>query len=166
MVNARAEFSGESSSVSDARRFVRRTLEGWAADEHDHAAALIVTELATNSLLHARGGFAVEVSHSEQGIRIGVSDASRRSPMAKSHSPESTTGRGLQLVTAYAESWGVDRRADGKTVWAVLRTGPDAARRGVTEESAASGGALGGTFGLGEGAGEEAAGTSFARAAA
>lgn len=122
MSSARAEFSDQPSSVGDARRFLRRELHRWGADELEPAASLVLSELATNSILHARSGFAVELSFTDHALRVAVLDGSDRAPAMKPHSPEATTGRGLRLVAAFVDAWGTEPRAGGKSVWAVLST--------------------------------------------
>lgn len=122
MSSARAEFADHPSSVGDARRFLRHELHRWSADELEPAASLVLSELATNSILHARSGFAVELSFTGRELRIAVLDHSTRVPAMKPYGPEAATGRGLRLVTAFVDAWGTEPRAGGKTVWAVLST--------------------------------------------
>jgi len=124
-VQASEEFPGEAASVAAARRFVRGALASWGADGWEFAATSMVSELATNSVLHARTAFRVELAFNGQVLRLEVSDASRRAPVRKPHSQEATTGRGLDLVVALSSSWGVEQRAEGKTVWWVVSASPD-----------------------------------------
>lgn len=114
------EFPAEPSSVGDARRFVRRALVAWNAEEWEFAATTLVSELATNSVLHARTAFTVELQLDDQSLRLRVSDGSPVAPVVKSHSAQATTGRGLDLVAALSIAWGVEPRATGKAVWCVL----------------------------------------------
>jgi hypothetical protein len=90
---------------------------GWTA-------TLIVSELAANAALHARGDqFRVEVSTGSDGVRLEIHDMSLRLPQQRSYSHEATTGRGLKLVSELAQEWGVEPTASGKIVWALLRAG-------------------------------------------
>ena len=120
-------------SVVEARQFVRRTLAEWRCDELRDAAGQIVTELATNAVLHAGTPFTVIVTMARV-VRIEVHDRSPIVPELKSVSTSATTGRGLMVVQALAQSWGVARAPDGKCVWAELTPVGDraeSARRGI-----------------------------------
>lgn len=124
MSHARAAFAPDLASVGEARRFVRRALVDLGAEEMEFEAAQVVSELATNSVIHAGTPFEVELDHDGESLRIAVSDGSRRSPVAKSHSAQATTGRGLKVVSTLADAWGTQARSDGKTVWCILRFDP------------------------------------------
>lgn len=112
------------SSVPEARRFVRTTLRSWELEDQADAAALVVSELATNAVLHARTTFTVRLLLDADGrLRLEVTDGSKRRPDRRSHSADAATGRGLAIVTELALAWGVEEKEQGKTVWAEL-TGP------------------------------------------
>ncbi|MEU8653729.1 ATP-binding protein [Streptomyces sp. NPDC048737] len=58
-------------------------------------------------------------------VRIEVADAcEKRRPKSRRSEPEAGSGRGLLIVEALADKWGVEDRDLGKTVWAELSTGP------------------------------------------
>lgn len=121
MDHAWAAFAPDLASVGEARRFVRRALVDLGGEAMEFEAAQVVSELATNSVIHARTRFEVALDHDGDSLRIAVSDGSRRSPVPKSHSAQATTGRGLKLVATLADAWGTEARSDGKTVWCTLR---------------------------------------------
>lgn len=102
------------------RRFVRQALDGCAVDL-DHA-VLIAGELATNSVCHAPGPFVVVVRWSETELWVGVSDTSPIGPHLAPAEADRLGGRGMLLVNDLAQEWHVEARADGKTVWARLRS--------------------------------------------
>ncbi|HET6811479.1 MAG TPA: ATP-binding protein [Acidimicrobiales bacterium] len=110
-------------AAAAARRFVSGCLAGAPEDAVANA-ELIISELVTNSILHA--GTAVRIGLKELGpvVRLEVGDQDRNRPEAKRYSPEAGTGRGLQLVEALALAWGVDSGPDGKTVWADVPLDP------------------------------------------
>lgn len=87
-----------------------------AAGACDDAEAL-VSELATNAVLHARTTYSVSVDRLNGTIRVGVHDASPALPRQRSYGSTATTGRGLRLLGSIASSWGVDQDASGKSVW-------------------------------------------------
>jgi hypothetical protein len=113
-------FEPVSASVPAARRFVRRALTELGADDYEFAAAQIVSELATNAVIHARSGFTVSLALEGDLLRLAVTDSSARMPMAKNHSRQATTGRGIGMVASIAEHWGVDPLPTGKTVWVLI----------------------------------------------
>ena len=82
-------------------------------------AALVVTELATNAVVHAESAFTVGLLLSEDMIRISVEDSVPLSSPAGSLAA-SAPGHGLGVVAAMAVRWGVETEADGKAVWAEL----------------------------------------------
>lgn len=78
---------------------------------------LLVSELVTNAVLHARCDFEVHVESGHHLVRIEVSDGSTLTPTIREHDDDAMTGRGLALVEQLASSWGVTRHDGGKTVW-------------------------------------------------
>ncbi len=106
------------SSVARIRRFVVD-----AARSHDPAidtdvVALLVSELATNALVHGDGQVRVRVLPRDAGIRVEVGDASPRVPARRTPDLTDEGGRGIALVEALASAWGVKPSPDrGKTVW-------------------------------------------------
>lgn len=107
-------------SVGEARRFTVDTLRGWGRDDLAASGALLVTELVTNAILHARTMVQVILERRADIVRVEVRDGSPVRPALRNHGLDATTGRGLALVATLAESWGVDISAAGKVVWAQL----------------------------------------------
>jgi anti-sigma regulatory factor (Ser/Thr protein kinase) len=85
--------------------------------------ALIVSELMSNAVRHARrGSLRVVVERPETAcLRIGVVDFSKVPPVRRAPDPEDEGGRGLVLVAELAEDWGSEPLPWGKRVWAELR---------------------------------------------
>jgi anti-sigma regulatory factor (Ser/Thr protein kinase) len=110
----------EPASVSRARHFVRGAVQTLGAPAVVDDAELLISELATNAVLHARSAFTVEVSRSGERLRICVADSSALAPRVRAYRSDSTTGRGLQLVQTLSAAWGVQPRRPGKTVWVEL----------------------------------------------
>ena len=117
---AERTFPPASRSVAAARRFVSETLATWSADGLAWASQQIVSELATNAVLHAASPFTVALGLSDGVLRIEVGDESARAPRQRHYSDEATTGRGLSLVASIARAWGVTQGASGKRVWCEL----------------------------------------------
>ena len=100
----------------------RTVMSGWGLRELGWVATMVVSELAANAALHARGAdFSVRVSTEADGVRLELDDTSLRLPQQRLYSNEATTGRGLRLVSELAEDWGFQPTETGKTVWALLR---------------------------------------------
>ena len=105
------------SSVAAARRFVEEVLSAAGLEEPGWTATQLVSELATNAVIHARTEFVVEVSQTDHTVRVEVHDFSPAVPAQRRYGEESTTGRGLRLVDTMAGQWGVLKHGKGKTVW-------------------------------------------------
>jgi anti-sigma regulatory factor (Ser/Thr protein kinase) len=103
-------------SVTEARRKVTALVEAWDRPELADSVALLVTELASNAVLHARTEFRV-VTTLNHCVRIEVHDRSRARPVVRRNDDGlSGTGRGLQLVERLSDAWGVELD-QGKVVW-------------------------------------------------
>ena len=113
-------FGDAARDLPGARAFVRGTLGGWGCHAVVSEAAVIVTELATNAVHHARTPFHVSVAQGPGTVRIAVHDESEVAPVVRAYSPGDARGRGLHLVQGLSSTWGVDRFAGRKTVWAEL----------------------------------------------
>lgn len=119
--STRRSFEPVAASVSDVRTFVATTLAEWGREALMPLAALVASELATNAVLHARTPFSVTVAPLGDVVRVGVSDGERTTGVVRVARPGETSGRGLLIVRGLCETFGVEPRADGKTVWAELR---------------------------------------------
>ncbi len=124
--SARAGVSGDFASDRDApglaRHFVADILARWGHGEAlVEDARLLVTELATNAVLHARSPFSVAARAEGSRVRVSVRDGSTVRPTLREHDPTAMSGRGMRLVAALSADWGVDVTHDGKTVWAELQ---------------------------------------------
>jgi anti-sigma regulatory factor (Ser/Thr protein kinase) len=123
--SAEASFQPDVSTVGEARRFVSDTLSAWDADDLSWTAMLLVTELATNAVLHASTPYDVSLERRGDGtLRLGVTDGSVRKPRARDYAVDATTGRGLGLVGSLAIAWGTSALANGKTVWCDIAPDP------------------------------------------
>ncbi len=110
-------FDPEAASVSVARRFVRQALRDLGTDGAVDTAQTLVSELATNAVIHARTGYTVQVDCEGETVRVSVLDRSPAKARVRNYGTDATTGRGLRLVDALASGWGVATEADGKAVW-------------------------------------------------
>lgn len=106
-------LDAESSEVSRARRLVLDTLRGIASDERAYDAALLTSELVTNSIVHARPPVRLTIDVQHADVVVTVSDAGG----APGTGPRLDHGRGLALVREVASRCGASASADGTTVW-------------------------------------------------
>jgi hypothetical protein len=102
-------------SVTEARRQVAALVAGWRRPELADSATLLVTELASNAVLHARTEFRV-VTTLNHCVRLEVHDRNPTRPVVRRHGSLAGTGRGLQLVERLSDAWGV-QLDHGKVVW-------------------------------------------------
>ncbi|MBC2905904.1 ATP-binding protein [Streptomyces cupreus] len=107
-------------SVAAARRLASWSLHYWGlgAWARAHDVSLCVSELATNALLHGAPpgrGFLLRIRYDGDVLRVEVHDSGSEWPLAAERGDEG--GRGLFVVEALADKWGVGRRDPGKVVW-------------------------------------------------
>jgi hypothetical protein len=102
------------------RRFVGQTLDAWGLGELDTDATIVVSELASNALLHASCPFRVLIRRCESAVRIEVQDLSVAPPRRCDVAVDALGGRGVALVAALSTRWGTEPAPDGKVVWAEL----------------------------------------------
>lgn len=82
--------------------------------------ALIVSELATNCVRNAPGGFELDLDVHHAWLTIAATDTAPGMPTRRAPAPVAASGRGLNIIAALAERWGVTPRDAGKTVWVQL----------------------------------------------
>ncbi|MFE1962911.1 ATP-binding protein [Streptomyces sp. NPDC059479] len=120
-------WSSHPSCVGLARMELRKLLANWGLSELEDSALLVLSELLANAARHARvsPGREIETRFVPRfgAVRIEVYDSSPRRPELRSLDPDAIDGRGLILVAALADQWGVGERDDGvpgKAIWAEL----------------------------------------------
>jgi anti-sigma regulatory factor (Ser/Thr protein kinase) len=117
------EFPADRTAPSRARRFVADTLRSWDVPrERIGDAVLLVSELVTNALLHARSAPRVELTRHQAHVRVAVADDSTTVPRRRRYANDAVTGRGIALVETLASRWGSERDGAGKRVWFEIDT--------------------------------------------
>ena len=113
------DLAPEASSASLARAFVGRHLRAHDLVTMVDDVQLVVSELATNAMLHAQTPFTVSLRAFDSTLRLEVADGSSVDPTMVVVSLLDSYGRGLAIVRAVSRDWGVLSRASGgKSVWA------------------------------------------------
>ncbi len=111
----RKRFPLDTHAPALARAALAATVVGVPSEAAD-AAALLVSELVTNSVRHSRSDWVeVAITLGPDVLRIDVSDQDRQT--VRPRTPDLEGGWGLTLVGALATRWGVERHSVGKTGW-------------------------------------------------
>ncbi|WP_330333330.1 ATP-binding protein [Streptomyces sp. NBC_00536] len=117
-------------AVGEVRRTLRELLRHRCRSDTADVAELLATELVTNALVHTEQGAEVFASLTATRLRVEVRDFAARHPRPfVPTADDGTHGRGLVLVQALADTWGVDALGGsmGKVVWFEIDAGADAA---------------------------------------
>ena len=145
------ELLAEPQSARAARALLRTCLERWDLPALEADAALALSELVTNGVVHARTTLLVGITRSREWLEVSVADDSPWPVQRRPHRQDIASdlvvlaqaeqrlgphlddrdtrldvgsagtlagGRGLLLVEALADEWGVTPRGAGKAVWA------------------------------------------------
>ena len=111
------ELMGRPASVRKARCFTADVLadDGVEASVIE-VAVLLVSELVTNAVVHARGPICLTVHTDAHWVRIEVEDPGHRRPVLRAATLDAVDGRGLLVVDKLATDWGTEQRAT-QIVW-------------------------------------------------
>ncbi|MFJ7998545.1 ATP-binding protein [Streptomyces sp. NPDC096310] len=122
------DYTPVAGSVSLARCRTGRLVTEWGRPELSWSAALLVSELGTNALLHGclrDRFFRVRLVLGATTLRIEVTDPrGERLPVVRAATDQECFGRGLLIVEQVADRWGVAPLTVGKTVWCELWAPP------------------------------------------
>jgi hypothetical protein len=115
-------FALSGDAPAAARHFAVDTVRRLGVADLADDAALVVTELAANAVVHAHTGFTVDLAADPDVLRISVRDASPLSPGAGAGGLPAAPLHGLGAVDALASRWGVEPLGhSGKCVWVELQ---------------------------------------------
>ena len=113
-------------SARAARRFAHAALTEWRLPALADDVDLVISELITNALLHARAdrraaegaSIRLDLEYDGDGLYCRVTDSSALPPTPEDAADTAESGRGLLLVEALSASWGWKPEGNGKIVWA------------------------------------------------
>ncbi|MER8188034.1 SpoIIE family protein phosphatase [Kitasatospora sp. NPDC094015] len=108
--------------IAELRGELRDALRRWGVPDLIDTAELLSSELVTNAIRHTdRDAMFTARLYREQGggarLRVEVEDESDLWPTRRTPGEQASSGRGLMLVEALADGWGVEPRGSGKRMW-------------------------------------------------
>ncbi|GAC1322628.1 MAG: SpoIIE family protein phosphatase [Mycobacteriales bacterium] len=117
--SAVTELPADTTAPGAARRFLRAQLRDWQADDElGETAAICLSEVVTNAVIHSGTAPRVTVSLDESRLLVTVQDSGHSGvPRLQQLDADDIGGRGLHLVQSLATVWSTERSADGTTVW-------------------------------------------------
>ena len=108
-------------SAGAARGFARGALSELGLGDMEDRVCLLIGEMSVNAILHARTSYSILITRPAEGtVRVEVHDGNRVRPRQKTALTVDplTYGRGLVLIEATSDRWGVDDTEQGKVIWA------------------------------------------------
>jgi anti-sigma regulatory factor (Ser/Thr protein kinase) len=112
----------DASTVRLARQVTRDALAAWHLGQLEEAAVLLVSELVTNAVRHARdtGAIGLELASTATRLRLEIQDGDPSWRPMDSLADGDEGGFGFLVVDSLADRWGLRRVCAGKAVWAEL----------------------------------------------
>jgi anti-sigma regulatory factor (Ser/Thr protein kinase) len=121
---ARIALPRTAASVGAARRFIQARTAAWSFPEPAGSQLVLIgSELVTNAVLHARTELTLTLELRGVRVRISVMDGSQAPATLRHYQADALTGRGLAVVAALSDRWGISAAPDGKVVWAEVDGG-------------------------------------------
>ena len=121
-----AHFPPDVRAIRSARRLVADQLAEWELGDADGVTVLLVSELMTNAVMHARTTVALVIAVADGVVEVAVEDSDGRAiPQLRGTGRlrvvasewDAEHGRGLYLVDSLATEWGIEQLESGKHVW-------------------------------------------------
>ena len=121
-----AHFPPDVRAIRSARRLVAGQLDAWELDDTDGVTVLLVSELMTNAVMHARTTVDLVMAVADGVVEVAVGDGDgsgvaelrgKERFRAVASEWQAEHGRGLFLVDALATEWGIEPLEGGKHVW-------------------------------------------------
>ena len=108
----------------ESSRCAREHVTRFVAEQHLDRARddlrIIVSELVANAVMHGRAPIALTLAQHDGTVRVEVTDGAADLDAVHLREIDSPTvgGRGLRILSALADAWGIAATAHGKSVWA------------------------------------------------
>jgi anti-sigma regulatory factor (Ser/Thr protein kinase) len=107
------ELAPDPTSPRKARAFIALVLHEWGCEEVEDRAILLVSEVVTNAVKHAGSQAVLSARYDNGRVEIRVEDDDDSLPTLKQADAEAESGRGLMVVNALADHWGIEPLAHG-----------------------------------------------------
>jgi anti-sigma regulatory factor (Ser/Thr protein kinase) len=105
-------------AAAEARSFLSDALEQWGGASLAEVAELLVTEVVANAVRHAGPPIALRACYRDHELRVEVRDPSPALPSVEARGLLAESGRGMQIVSAFADRHGAETLPSrGKVVW-------------------------------------------------
>ncbi|MEU9123587.1 ATP-binding protein [Streptomyces sp. NPDC048506] len=105
------------SAVPQARHLTRGQLRAWGRHAQIDDTELLVSELVTNAVRHARGPIRLTLTVRYTTLRCEVEDADPTRPRPRRTDDSDEHGRGMALLALLTRRWGSRPTDGGKAVW-------------------------------------------------
>lgn len=115
--HAALAVGGDDLAPRTARRFVDEVLADTGFVDVLDTVELLVTEVVTNAVMHARSEARVVIRLLDDAVRVEVTDTDDSFPARRRPRVDQPGGRGLDLVEKMSRSWGIDMLTVGKRTW-------------------------------------------------
>ncbi|MFC7218033.1 SpoIIE family protein phosphatase [Streptomyces polyrhachis] len=119
----------EQQRVADARHELRAMLHDWSTADQVDSAELVLSELIANVLVHTEGDARVRADITgppgERTLRVEVADSDDELPHRRHPGELASSGRGVLLLEALSNAWGVEPRGLGKSIWFEMYEGEE-----------------------------------------
>jgi CheY-like chemotaxis protein len=125
---SRLDLAADEDSPRRARRFVQQTLSGWSDGLPVEDVSLMVSELVTNAVMHARSHSQLLLHLDQSVLRVEVHDWGGGVLVRRDPTPTQPGGRGLLIVQSLSQRWGTQSHEGGKVVWFEIDAMPAAGR--------------------------------------
>jgi hypothetical protein len=116
-LRVRQTLPPEAASAATGRLVASRALTRWGLGATEATILLLVTELISNGVRHAKTTLTLVMSFDGERLRLGVSDRDDHLPEAEPEPARAHHGWGLRLVEMLSTDWGTCVDDGGKTVW-------------------------------------------------
>lgn len=110
------DLLSDPAAVPAARSWATHRLAAWELEDAMFTTELVVSELVTNAIRHARGPVQLRLIR-DHTLICEVSDASNTAPHMRRARLSDEGGRGLLLVAQLTQRWGTRHAREGKTIW-------------------------------------------------
>jgi len=118
-----------------AREWVRALCATSGLDALADDAELMVSELVTNVFLHAHTSCVIKAEPGDHAIKVQVTDEDHTDVRPVSAADGSERGRGLHIVAALSNNWGIQYEPAGKTIWFTLTSAAGVHARSRMEQA-------------------------------